>query len=94
MRVRAVAIAIFCACLWTGGALAAQKFHKGEAVILDNGDDCIVQKGKPDRQGRYEVKCGDEKLLVAPDGMRSNPDQTKTSRYFVCGGPDGCYFKP
>jgi hypothetical protein len=87
-------LAVVSACLWSGGATAAQKYYKGEAVILSSGEDCIVQKGKPDRQGRYEVKCGTKKQLVAPEDMRSNPDQTKTSSHFVCGGPEGCYFKP
>jgi hypothetical protein len=35
-----------------------------------------------------------EETIGLPEDMRSNPDQTKTSRFFVCGGPDGCYFKP
>ena len=89
-----IILAFLSACLWSGGATAAQKYYKGEAVILSSGENCIVQKGKPDRQGRYEVKCGTKKQLVSPEGMRSNPDQTKTSRFFVCGGPEGCYFKP
>ena len=92
---KAIAVLIFSSiCLWPATASAAQVYYKGEAVILSSGEDCIVQKGAPDRQGRYEVKCGTKKQMVAPEGMRSNPDQTKTSRYFVCGGPDGCYFKP
>ena len=51
------------------------------AKLLDAGlvdVEVVLQKGKPDRQGRYEVKCGTKKQLVSPEGMRSNPDQTKT----------------
>ena len=43
-----IILAVVSACLWSGGATAAQKYYKGEAVILSSGENCIVQKGKPD----------------------------------------------
>lgn len=77
-------------------AVAAQQYHQGEAVFLNNGaTGCIVQSHETDDQGRYEVLCGSQGYMIAPNAMRSNPDQTRTSRYFVCpGGGKPCYFKP
>ena len=65
-------------------------------MFLENGaTGCIVQAGEPDQDGRYEVKCTSESYRVAPDAMRSNPVQTKTSRTFLCPvGGKPCYFKP
>jgi hypothetical protein len=76
--------------------MAAQQYLQGEAVFVGKGaKNCIVQTGKPNPEGKYEVKCGKDNVLVAPASMRSNPDQTKTSRTFVCpGGGKPCYFKP
>ena len=56
-------------------------------------ENCIVQSA-PNRQGLYKVKCNGEVSLIAPEWMVSNPDQTTTSRTFVCpGGGKPCYFK-
>lgn len=93
---RSIALALVLSLTIAPAAMAAQQYHKGESVFLANGaTSCIVQAGEPDQEGRYEVKCASESYLVAPDAMRSNPDQTKTSRTFVCpGGGKPCYFKP
>lgn len=93
---RSIALALTVSLTFATAAMAAQQYHQGESVFLDNdATDCIVQTGEPDQEGRYEVKCAAHSYLVAPNGMRSNPDQTKTSRTFVCpGGGKPCYFKP
>ena len=97
MRAAIIALAI----LLTAPALAANpQFLVGEGVraspsMTKNGwiENCIVQSA-PNRQGLYEVKCKGEVSLIAPEWMVSNPDQTKTSRTFVCpGGGKPCYFK-
>lgn len=93
---RSIVLALALIATFATTAMAAQQYHQGESVFLDNGAaNCIVQTGEPDQEGRYEVKCASDSFLVAPNGMRSNPDQTKTSRTFVCpGGGKPCYFKP
>ena len=91
-----IILAVILSCGLSTGAMAAQQYLQGEAVFVGKGaKNCIVQTGKPDHDGKYEVKCGKDKTLVAPSSMRSNPDQTKTSRTFVCpAGGKPSYFKP
>ena len=92
---RLIALAFVLSAALAPAAMAAQQYHQGESVFLTNGaTNCIVQTPEPDQEGRYEVKCASDSYLVAPDAMRSNPDQTKTSRTFVCpGSGKPCYFK-
>ncbi len=98
MRAAFLALAVILAS--TQAFPADQKFLVGEGVrasptMSKSGwiENCIVQS-KPNRQGLYKVKCKGEVSLIAPDWMISNPDQSTTSRTFVCpGGGKPCYFK-
>ena len=99
---RSIAIVLACVCLSAGVAYAAQpQFLVGEGVsasptMKKSGwrKNCIVQGG-PSKAGLFSVKCGTEVFDVDPRWIKSNPDQTKTSRRFVCPGQGKpCYFKP
>lgn len=91
-----------CFCMFSSITWAAKPlFLQGEGVSASPTmkkagwiKNCIVQSG-PNRQDLYLVRCKGTDSQIAPAWIKSNPDQSKTSRYFVCPGEGKrCYFKP